>query len=101
LLSGRLFFGNRHTPVQARRQRREQPLGENNMSQTEHGTIKWFDARKGYGFIQRDNGEDVFAHANEMADPAERLPEDNERFAFEVVQGQKGPAAKNMRRLSE
>ena len=71
------------------------------MAQTENGTIKWFDARMGYGFIPRDNGEDVFAHANEMADPTARLPEDNERFAFEVVQGQKGPAAKNMRRLSE
>ena len=71
------------------------------MAETEQGTIKWFDARKGYGFIQRDNGEDVFAHANDMADPSARLPEDNERFAFEVEQGQKGLAAKNMRRVSE
>ncbi len=71
------------------------------MAQTENGTIKWFDARKGYGFIQRETGEDVFAHANDMADPSARLPEDNERFAFEVEMGPKGPAAKNMRRISE
>ena len=71
------------------------------MAQTENGTIKWFNAGKGYGFIQRDNGDDVFVHANAMADPQARLPEDNERFAFEVVQGPKGPAAKNVRRISE
>lgn len=71
------------------------------MAQTEQGTVKWFDARKGYGFIERENGEDVFAHANEMADPMARLPEDNEIFAFEVEQGQKGPSAKNLRRVSE
>lgn len=71
------------------------------MAQTENGTVKWFDARKGYGFIERDDGDDVFVHANEMADPMARLPEDNERVAFEVVQGAKGPSAANVRRVSE
>lgn len=71
------------------------------MAQTENGTVKWFDARKGFGFIKQDGGDDVFVHANEMADPMARLPEDNERMAFEVVQGPKGPAAKNVRRVSE
>lgn len=71
------------------------------MTQTENGTVKWFNASRGYGFIELDNGGDVFLHANEMADPMARPPEENERLVFEVVQGEKGPAAKNVRRLSE
>lgn len=71
------------------------------MAGTENGTVKWFDAGKGFGFIVRDVGGDAFVHANEMADPSARALEDNERVAFEVAQGVKGPAAKNVRRLSE
>jgi CspA family cold shock protein len=70
------------------------------MAQTENGTVKWFNPSRGYGFIERDNGGDVFLHANEMADPMDRLPEESERLAFEVEQGEKGPAAKNVRRIS-
>jgi cold shock protein len=64
----------------------------------ETGTVKWFDARKGYGFIERDNGDDIFVHINDMADPSARALEDGERVTFDVGQGQKGPAAQNVSR---
>ena len=66
--------------------------------QQETGTVKWFDVRKGYGFIQRDNGGDIFVHVNDMADPSGRALEDGERVSFVVGQGQKGPAAQNVQR---
>lgn len=64
----------------------------------ETGTVKWFDARKGYGFIQRESGGDIFVHINDMADPTERPLEDGERVTFDVGQGRKGPAAQNVSR---
>lgn len=65
----------------------------------ETGTVKWFDARKGYGFIQRDNGDDIFVHINDMANPSDRALEDGERVSFIVGQGRKGPAAQNVQRI--
>lgn len=70
------------------------------MAPEENGTVKWFDPGRGYGFIEREDGGDVFLHANEMADPTAPLPQESQRVAFEVVQGQKGPSATNVRVLS-
>ena len=65
----------------------------------ETGTVKWFDARKGYGFIERDNGDDIFVRINDMADAGARALEDGERVTFDVGQGRKGPAAQNVSRI--
>ena len=73
---------------------------ETRIAQEETGTVKWFDSKKRYGFIERDSGGDIFVHANAMADPFARSLEDGERVRFVVGQGQKGPAAQEVHRLA-
>jgi CspA family cold shock protein len=64
------------------------------------GTVKWFNADKGFGFITPDGGgADVFAHFSAIAATGFRTLEDNQRVEFEVTQGQKGPQAENIRPL--
>lgn len=62
------------------------------------GTVKWFSAEKGYGFIQReDGGPDVFVHYSEIQGSGYRSLEENQKVEFEVGQGTKGPQAQNVR----
>src|SRR3954453_12958708 len=64
------------------------------------GTVKWFNAEKGYGFIsQDDGGADVFVHFSAIATSGYRSLDENQRVEFEVTQGQKGPQAENVRPL--
>jgi CspA family cold shock protein len=64
------------------------------------GTVKWFSAEKGYGFIQRqDGGADVFVHYTEIQGSGYRSLEENQKVEFEVGQGTKGPQAQNVRPL--
>jgi CspA family cold shock protein len=62
------------------------------------GTVKWFNADKGFGFITPDvGGPDVFAHFSAIASSGSRSLEDNQRVEFEITQGAKGPQAANIR----
>ena len=64
------------------------------------GTVKWFNAEKGFGFIAPDDGSgDVFAHYTGIAGNAFRALEDSQKVEFEVVHGNKGPQAENIRPL--
>jgi len=64
------------------------------------GTVKWFNAEKGFGFIsQDDGGADVFVHYSAIATSGYRSLDENQRVEFEVTQGQKGPQAEQVRPL--
>jgi CspA family cold shock protein len=64
------------------------------------GTVKWFNAQKGYGFIERENGPDVFVHHTAIQSTGYRELTEGERVEFEVTQGPKGLQASMVTRLS-
>ncbi|MEU8651284.1 cold-shock protein [Streptomyces sp. NPDC048737] len=65
------------------------------------GTVKWFNAEKGFGFIaQADGGPDVFVHYSEIDSSGFRSLEENQQVEFDIVQGPKGPQASRVRPLS-
>ena len=64
-----------------------------------HGTVKWFNADKGYGFISVDGGQDVFVHYSAIQSDGYRTLDEAQRVQFEVVQGPKGPQADNVRKI--
>jgi CspA family cold shock protein len=63
------------------------------------GTVKWFNAEKGYGFIAEDGGPDVFVHYSAIEGTGYKSLEEGDRVEFEVSQGQKGPQADNVRKV--
>jgi CspA family cold shock protein len=64
----------------------------------EQGTVKWFNAAKGYGFIQRESGEDVFVHFSAIQGDGYRTLEEGARVNFEVKKGPKGLQAASVER---
>ena len=66
------------------------------MTNRETGTVKWFDNAKGYGFIQRPQGEDVFVHYRAIRGEGYRTLQEGQQVQFNVVQGQKGPQAEDV-----
>ncbi len=69
------------------------------MSERETGTVKWFNDAKGYGFISRDSGDDVFVHFSAIQAGGFRSLQENQRVEFSVEQGDKGPKAVDVRPL--
>ena len=63
------------------------------------GTVKWFNESKGFGFIQQDDGNDVFVHYSAIQGNGFKTLAEGDRVSFEVVEGQKGPAAQNVEAL--
>jgi len=65
------------------------------------GTVKWFDERKGYGFIeQEDGGEDVFVHFSALQGEGYKTLDEGQQVQFDIVAGQKGPQAANVTKMS-
>jgi CspA family cold shock protein len=63
----------------------------------EEGNVKWFDEKKGFGFIERDTGGDLFVHFSAIQSTGYKTLTQGQRVQFEVQEGPKGPAASNVR----
>lgn len=63
------------------------------MAERETGTVKWFNSTKGYGFVTRDKGGDVFVHFSSVVGEGYRTLEEGQKVEFSVVDGEKGPQA--------
>jgi len=65
------------------------------------GKVKWFNAKKGYGFIERQDGEkDCFVHASAVRDAGLRFLNESDEVEFEIQDGDKGPSAVNLKKTS-
>ena len=64
------------------------------------GTVKWFNAKKGYGFINDEEGKDIFVHFSALDMSGFKVLEEGDKVEFEVVEGDKGPQAANVVKVS-
>ena len=63
------------------------------------GTVKWFNAKKGYGFISDENGDDIFVHFSALNMSGFKVLEEGDKVEFDVIEGEKGPQAANVTKL--
>jgi CspA family cold shock protein len=63
------------------------------------GTIKWFNEKKGFGFIQQDNGPDIFVHYSSIASEGFKTLAEGQRVKFDIEEGSKGPKAVNVQKI--
>ncbi|OMH29478.1 cold-shock protein [Motiliproteus sp. MSK22-1] len=69
------------------------------MSDKQTGTVKWFNDEKGYGFIERENGKDLFVHFRSILGEGRKTLHDGQSVSFVEVEGQKGPQADQVEAL--
>ncbi len=69
------------------------------MSEKEQGVVKWFNNAKGYGFIERESGSDVFVHFSAIVGEGYRELQEGQSVEFTIVQGEKGPQAHDVVRI--
>ena len=66
------------------------------MAERETGTVKWFNSRKGFGFIEREGADDVFVHYSTIQGDGFKNLEEGQKVEFTVTEGEKGPQAENV-----
>ncbi len=65
-----------------------------------NGVVKWFSNKKGFGFIEQENGGDIFVHYSAIAMEGYKTLAEGDRVSFEVEEGDRGPSAKNVKKVS-
>ncbi len=88
------------TVVTPQRPSRAAASGPRAASDREQGTVKWFNAAKGFGFITRDNGDEIFVHFRAIRGEGRRGLQDGQRVAFHTASSDKGPQAEDVEILS-
>lgn len=63
------------------------------------GTVKWFNAKKGFGFLEREDGDDVFVHFSAIQTDGFRTLNEGDKVKFDIVDGDKGPSAANVTKI--
>ncbi|MCF8241694.1 MAG: cold-shock protein [Melioribacteraceae bacterium] len=71
------------------------------MSERVTGTVKWFNASKGYGFIERSGGDDVFVHFSEIVDDGYKSLKEGQEVEFTLGEGEKGPQAQEVKAVDK
>lgn len=66
------------------------------MAERVTGQVKWFDSKKGFGFLQTDDGNEVFVHYSEISSTGFKNLEEGQKVEFEIIEGKKGPAASKL-----